>query len=132
MESYCVDLNRKATDGRIDPLIGREMEIERTIQILCRRNKNNPLFVGDPGVGKTALAEGLAWRIVRGEVPEDFWKSYSAMANTDGGIILLGVQEKPRGRFKAAAVASPGTTMDSGPQGLQLSPLSSRLCLICH
>ena len=59
LESYCVNLNEKAKQGRIDPLIGREAEVERTIQILCRRQKNNPLFVGDPGVGKTAIAEGL-------------------------------------------------------------------------
>ena len=58
LESYCVNLNQKAIDGKIDPLIGREPEIERTIQVLCRRTKNNPLYVGDPGVGKTAIAEG--------------------------------------------------------------------------
>ena len=61
-----MNLNKKATAGKIDPLIGRENEIERTIQILCRRTKNNPLYVGDPGVGKTAIAEGLAKRIVEG------------------------------------------------------------------
>ena len=70
LEAYCVNLNEKAKQGRIDPLIGREAEVERTIQILCRRQKNNPLFVGDPGVGKTAIAEGLARKIIKNDVPE--------------------------------------------------------------
>ena len=96
LETYCVDLNRKAAEGRTDPLIGRDAEIERTIQILCRRNKNNPLFVGDPGVGKTALAEGLAWRIVRGEVP-DVLKTATIFA-LDMGALLAGTRY--RGDFE--------------------------------
>ena len=70
LETYCVNLNKKAKDGRIDPLIGRENEVKRTIQVLCRRQKNNPLLVGDPGVGKTAIAEGLARKIIHKDVPE--------------------------------------------------------------
>ena len=96
LEVYCVNLNQKALDGRIDPLIGREPEIERTIQILCRRNKNNPLFVGDPGVGKTALAEGLARRIVNSEVPEVL--RHATIFALDMGSLLAGTRY--RGDFE--------------------------------
>ncbi len=70
LQNYCTNLNKKAEEGKIDILVGRELEIERTIEILCRRTKNNPLYVGEPGVGKTAIAEGLALRVIRGDVPE--------------------------------------------------------------
>ena len=96
LEAYCVNLNKKACDGKIDPLIGRENEISRTIQILCRRQKNNPLFVGDPGVGKTAIAEGLARRIVMGEVP-DVLKTSTVFA-LDMGTLLAGTRY--RGDFE--------------------------------
>ena len=70
LDKFCINLNNKAKKGKIDKLIGRKKEIDRTIQILCRRQKNNPLFVGDAGVGKTAIAEGLAKRIIEEDVPE--------------------------------------------------------------
>ena len=96
LEAYCVNLNEKAAEGRIDPLIGREDEIERTIQVLCRRNKNNPLYVGDPGVGKTAIAEGLARRIVHGEVPEVLLDA--VIFALDMGALLAGTRY--RGDFE--------------------------------
>lgn len=96
LDAYCVNLNRKAVSGKIDPLIGREPEIERTIQILCRRSKNNPLYVGDPGVGKTAIAEGLARRIVHEEVP-DVLKDATIYA-LDMGSLLAGTRY--RGDFE--------------------------------
>jgi ATP-dependent Clp protease ATP-binding subunit ClpA len=96
LDNYCVNLNKKARDGKIDPLIGRESEINRTIQVLCRRQKNNPLFVGDPGVGKTAIAEGLARRIVHGEVP-DVLKNATVFA-LDMGTLLAGTRY--RGDFE--------------------------------
>ena len=94
--NYCVNLNKKAQAGKIDPLIGRESEIERTIQILCRRTKNNPLYVGDPGVGKTAIAEGLAKRIIDGDVPEVLAKS--TIFSLDMGALLAGTRY--RGDFE--------------------------------
>ncbi|MDP2618899.1 MAG: ATP-dependent Clp protease ATP-binding subunit ClpA [Hyphomicrobiales bacterium] len=96
LDAYCVNLNKKAAQGRIDPLIGREAEIHRTIQVLCRRQKNNPLFVGDPGVGKTAIAEGLARRIVHGEVPGVLKKA--TIFQLDMGALLAGTRY--RGDFE--------------------------------
>src|SRR5579863_2443973 len=96
LDAYCVNLNKKAKNGKIDPLIGREAEVDRTIQILCRRSKNNPLYVGDPGVGKTAIAEGLARRIVQKEVP-DVLLNASIFA-LDMGALLAGTRY--RGDFE--------------------------------
>uniref|UniRef100_UPI0035C79C21 AAA family ATPase n=1 Tax=Citreimonas sp. TaxID=3036715 RepID=UPI0035C79C21 len=93
---YCVDLNAKSREGDIDPLIGRESEVERCIQVLCRRRKNNPLLVGDPGVGKTAIAEGLARKIVSGETPEVLSKT--TIYSLDMGALLAGTRY--RGDFE--------------------------------
>ena len=96
LDAYCVNLNAKANAGRIDPLIGRDAEIERTIQVLCRRTKNNPLYVGDAGVGKTALAEGLARRIEHGEVPQVL--DGATIFALDMGALLAGTRY--RGDFE--------------------------------
>ncbi|MGH7714759.1 MAG: ATP-dependent Clp protease ATP-binding subunit ClpA, partial [Vulcanimicrobiaceae bacterium] len=96
LDAYCVNLNKKARNGKIDPLIGREAEVDRTIQILCRRSKNNPLYVGDPGVGKTAIAEGLARRIVQREVPDVLQNA--TIYGLDMGALLAGTRY--RGDFE--------------------------------
>jgi ATP-dependent Clp protease ATP-binding subunit ClpA len=96
LEQYTMNLNQLAKDGKIDPLIGREPEVERVIQVLCRRRKNNPLLVGEAGVGKTAIAEGLAWRIVKSDVPEILEKS--TVYSLDMGALLAGT--KYRGDFE--------------------------------
>ncbi|MBV8184791.1 MAG: AAA family ATPase, partial [Hyphomicrobiales bacterium] len=96
LQAYCVNLNKKAAEGKIDPLIGRELEVQRTIQVLCRRQKNNPLLVGDPGVSKTAIAEGLARKIVRGEVPEVLRDA--TVFSLDMGTLLAGTRY--RGDFE--------------------------------
>ncbi|HUN40576.1 MAG TPA: ATP-dependent Clp protease ATP-binding subunit ClpA [Acetobacteraceae bacterium] len=104
LSNYCVNLNKKAMAGKIDPLIGRELEIERTIQILCRRTKNNPLYVGDPGVGKTAIAEGLAKRIVEGDVPEVLARS--TIYALDMGALLAGTRYRGDFEERLKAVVS--------------------------
>ncbi len=96
LDAYCVNLNKKAKDGKIDVLIGREKEVSRTIQILCRRSKNNPLYVGDPGVGKTAIAEGLAKKIIEREVPEVLHDA--VIYSLDMGALLAGTRY--RGDFE--------------------------------
>src|SRR5690606_9037755 len=98
---YTQNLNAAAREGRIDPLIGREDEVERVIQVLCRRRKNNPLLVGEAGVGKTAIAEGLAWRIVQGEVPDVL--SDAMVYSLDMGALLAGT--KYRGDFEQRLMA---------------------------
>ena len=94
--AYCINLNEKARDGRVDPLIGRSNEVARAIQILCRRNKNNPLLVGDPGVGKTAIAEGLARKIIEGDVPDVLQDN--VIYSLDMGVLLAGTRY--RGDFE--------------------------------
>ena len=96
LEAYCVNLNEKARAGKVDPLIGRMAEVERCIQVLCRRNKNNPLLVGDPGVGKTAIAEGLARKIIMGDVPEVL--ETATIFSLDMGSLLAGTRY--RGDFE--------------------------------
>jgi ATP-dependent Clp protease ATP-binding subunit ClpA len=96
LDQFTVDLNKKALAGKVDPLIGRGPEVDRTIQILCRRSKNNPLYVGDPGVGKTAIAEGLARKIVEGEVPEVLLNA--VIYSLDMGALLAGTRY--RGDFE--------------------------------
>ena len=96
LEQYTLNLNQAAREGKIDPLIGRDYEVERTIQILCRRRKNNPLLVGEAGVGKTAIAEGLAWRITEGKVPEVLEEA--TVYSLDMGALLAGT--KYRGDFE--------------------------------
>ncbi|MDD3021647.1 MAG: ATP-dependent Clp protease ATP-binding subunit ClpA [Alphaproteobacteria bacterium] len=96
LDAYCVNLNEKAKKGKIDLLVGREKEVDRTIQILCRRSKNNPLYVGDPGVGKTAIAEGLAKKIVDGDVPEVLYGC--TIFSLDMGALLAGTRY--RGDFE--------------------------------
>ena len=96
LSKYCVDLNAKAEKGDVDPLIGRAHEVERCVQVLCRRRKNNPLLVGDPGVGKTAIAEGLAYKIVQGETPAVL--SETTIFSLDMGALLAGTRY--RGDFE--------------------------------
>jgi ATP-dependent Clp protease ATP-binding subunit ClpA len=96
LNKYCVDLNAKSRKGDVDPLIGRDQEVERCIQVLCRRRKNNPLLVGDPGVGKTAIAEGLALKITRGETPEVL--KGATIFSLDMGALLAGTRY--RGDFE--------------------------------
>ncbi|GBR01979.1 ATP-dependent Clp protease ATP-binding subunit ClpA [Acetobacter oeni] len=113
LSTYCVDLNKKAADGKIDSLIGRDSEVERTIQILCRRTKNNPLYVGDPGVGKTAIAEGLAKRIVEGDVPEVLLNS--TIYSLDMGTLLAGTRYRGDFEERLKAVVS---ELDQNPGGI--------------
>ncbi len=104
LDAYCVNLNEKAKAGRIDPLVGREREVERTIQVLCRRTKNNPLYVGDPGVGKTAIAEGLAKRIVENDVPEVL--ANCTIYALDMGSLLAGTRYRGDFEERLKAVVS--------------------------
>jgi ATP-dependent Clp protease ATP-binding subunit ClpA len=132
MENFTTNLNQLARVGGIDPLIGRDKELERAIQVLCRRRKNNPLLVGESGVGKTAIAEGLAWRIVQGDVPEVI--ADCTIYSLDIGSLLAGT--KYRGdfekRFKALLNSWSRTptafclSMRSTPSSVQVRPPVAR------
>ncbi|HEY0901237.1 MAG TPA: ATP-dependent Clp protease ATP-binding subunit ClpA [Micavibrio sp.] len=104
LDTYCVNLNVKARKGKIDPLIGRHAEVDRTIQVLCRRSKNNPLYVGDPGVGKTAIAEGLARRIVERQVPDVLKEA--VIFSLDMGALLAGTRYRGDFEERLKAVVS--------------------------
>lgn len=111
LDAYCVNLNEKAKKGKIDPLIGREKEVDRTIQILCRRAKNNPLYVGDPGVGKTAIAEGLAKKIEEGDVPEVLLGC--TIFSLDMGALLAGTRYRGDFEERLKAVITELQAMDN-------------------
>ena len=113
LDNYCVNLNQKAIKGKIDPLIGREAEVDRVIQVLCRRSKNNPLLVGDPGVGKTAIAEGLARRITKGEVPEVL--AGATIFALDMGALLAGTRYRGDFEERLKAVV---TELESHPDAV--------------
>jgi len=113
LSKYCVDLNTKARAGDVDPLIGRDHEVERCIQVLCRRRKNNPLLVGDPGVGKTAIAEGLAHRIVNGQTPEVL--SETTIFSLDMGALLAGTRYRGDFEERLKAVV---TELEDHPDGV--------------
>jgi ATP-dependent Clp protease ATP-binding subunit ClpA len=113
LDKYCVDLNAKSREGDIDPLIGRDQEVERCIQVLCRRRKNNPLLVGDPGVGKTAIAEGLARKIVAGEIPEVLSKT--TIFSLDMGALLAGTRYRGDFEERLKAVV---TELEAHPDGV--------------
>ncbi|MDO6480145.1 ATP-dependent Clp protease ATP-binding subunit ClpA [Shimia thalassica] len=113
LAKYCVDLNEKSRKGDIDPLIGRDSEVERCIQVLCRRRKNNPLLVGDPGVGKTAIAEGLAHQIVKGETPEVL--ADTTIFSLDMGALLAGTRYRGDFEERLKAVV---TELEEHPNGV--------------
>ncbi len=113
LDKYCVDLNAKSRNGDVDPLIGRNHEVDRCIQVLCRRRKNNPLLVGDPGVGKTAIAEGLARKIVDGETPEVL--ANATIFSLDMGALLAGTRY--RGDFEERLKAVM-TELEDHPDGI--------------
>jgi ATP-dependent Clp protease ATP-binding subunit ClpA len=113
LAKYCVDLNEKSAKGDVDPLIGRDSEVERCIQVLCRRRKNNPLLVGDPGVGKTAIAEGLARKIVQGEIPEVL--SNTTIFSLDMGALLAGTRYRGDFEERLKAVV---TELEDHPDGV--------------